>query len=220
MIIESGPRGLRKGKVMKLNNEEDKFFIIGQLKDEKSWIKRQFDTGRTYQLSHRKHNKALDPSTMSIDEIIDYANINYINDEKMINRENLIHDLIVFENYKDDLKYDIENNKKLFDFTGMTIGAYAGILSIFEYGRKNRMKIPNTGGTEGSPTLRDIIKVYMIALGSFLKRNITIILIILSIFLVIIMYKKISTGRKSKFNRLKTVNQVVRVLTNIKEQLS
>lgn len=204
---------------MKLNNEEDKFFIIGQLKDEKSWIKRQFDTGRTYQLSYRKHNKALDPSKMSIDEIIDYANINYIKDETMINRENLNHDLIVFENYKDDLKYDIENNKKLFDFTGMTIGAYVGILSIFEYGRKNRRKIPNTGG-EGSPTLFERFKVYMNALGRFLKSHITIILIILSILLVVIMYKKISTGRKSKFNRLKTVNQVVRVLTNIKEQLA
>lgn len=74
---------------MKLDNEESKFFRIGQLKDEKSWIKRQFDTGRTYQLSYRKYNnKALDPSTMSIDEIIDYANINYIKDEKMINRGN------------------------------------------------------------------------------------------------------------------------------------
>ena len=204
---------------MKLNNEEDKFFIIGQLKDEKSWIKRQFDTGRTYQLSYRKHNKALDPSKMSIDEIIDYANINYIKDETMINRENLNHDLIVFENYKDDLKYDIENNKKLFDFTGMTIGAYVGILSIFEYGRKNRGRIPRTGG-EGSPTLFERFKVYMNALGRFLKSHITIILIILSILLVVIMYKKISTGRKSKFNRLKTVNQVVRVLTNIKEKLA
>ena len=206
---------------MKFDNEENKFFIIGQLKDEKSWIKRQFDTERIYQLSYRKYNnKTLDPSTMSIDEIIDYANINYIKDEKMINRENLNHDLIVFENYKDDLKYDIENNKKLFDFTGMTIGAYVGILSIFEYGRKNRVRIPRTGGIEGSPTLLDIIKVYMNALGSFLKSHITIILIILSILLVVIMYKKISTGRKSKFNRLKTVNQVVRVLTNIKEQLA
>ncbi len=204
---------------MKLNNEEDKFFIIGQLKDEKSWIKRQFDTGRTYQLSYRKHNKALDPSKMSIDEIIDYANINYIKDETMINRENLNHDLIVFENYKDDLKYDIENNKKLFDFTGMTIGAYVGILSIFEYGRKNRGRIPRTGG-EGSPTLFERFKVYMNALGRFLKSHITIILIILSILLVVIMYKKISTGRKSKFNRLKTVNQVVRVLTSIKEKLA
>lgn len=206
---------------MKLDNEESKFFRIGQLKDEKSWIKRQFDTGRTYQLSYRKYNnKALDPSTMSIDEIIDYANINYIKDEKMINRGNLIHDLTVFENYKDDLKYDIENNKKLFDFSGWLIAVLAGVFSIINTLNKDRRvkhpSIPNTGESNIWYYL-DRIKTLFIR---FIRENIAAIFLLIIILLVLLFYKKKTMGRKSKFNRLKTVNQVVRVLTNIKEQLS
>lgn len=206
---------------MKPNNEENKLFRIGQLKDEKSWIKKQFDTERTYQLSYRKHNnKILDPSTMSIEEIIDYANINYIKDEKMINRENLIHDLIVFENYKDDLKYDIENNKKLFDFTGWLIAVLAGVFSIINTLNKDRRvkypSIPHTGEFDIWYYL-DRIKTIFIR---FIRENIAAIFLLIIILLVLLFYKKKTMGRKSKFNRLKTVNQVVRVLTNIKEQLA
>lgn len=206
---------------MKLDNEESRFFRIGQLKDEKSWIKRQFDTARTYQLSYRKYNnKALDPSTMSIDEIIDYANINYIKDEKMINRGNLIHDLTVFENYKDDLKYDIENNKKLFDFTGWLVAVLAGVFSIINTLNKDRRvkypEIPPAGEIDIWYYL-DRIKTIFIR---FIRENIAAIFLLIIILLVLLFYKKKTMGRKSKFNRLKTVNQVVRVLTNIKEKLA
>lgn len=185
---------------------------IGELNNNKNRFKKMFDNTRTYNLVFKYNNKTLDPNNMKVQDIINYTKTNYIESKRQIQKECLVHDLIVFENYRDDLESDIKIKEKLFSFLGSIITLFSGALTII----KIEKRIPNTGGFH-NPNFFEKILVYASEFKKFLKDNMLLTAIFITIFIIFWIYKLKMYGRNSKFNKLKTVNQVIRVLINIKE---
>lgn len=188
---------------------------IGELNNKKNRIKKKFDNTRTYNLMFKYNNKILDPNNMKIQDIINYTKTHYIESKRLIPIECLVHDLIVFENYRDDLESDIRSNDNLFSFLGVLIGLFSGTFTIIEIGSK---RIPETGGFL-NPNIFEKILIYASKFKKFLEDNKILIAIFITIFTSIWIYKLVIYGRNSKSNKLKTVNQVIRVLINIKESM-
>lgn len=191
---------------------------IGELNNKKNRIKKKFDNTRTYNLMFKYNNKTLDPNNMKVQDIINYTKTHYIESKRLIQIECLVHDLIVFENYRDDLESDIRSKQKLFSFLGALIALFSGTLSIIEFGIKRRRRIPRTGGFL-NPNFFEKILVYLSKFKKFLEDNKLLTAIVITIFISIWIYKLVIYGRNSKSNKLKTVNQVIRVLINIKESM-
>lgn len=207
---------------------------IGELNNKKNRIKKKFDNTRTYNLMFKYNNKTLDPNNMKVQDIINYTKTHYIESKRLIQIECLVHDLIVFENYRDDLESDIRSKQKLFSFLGALIALFSGTLSIIEFGIKRKPiiqtiptiptipkipgfpGIPETGGITCTIFLENI-RVYASMFIRFLKDNMLLTAIFITFFISFWIYKLVINGRNSKFNKLKTVNQVIRVLINIKE---
>ncbi len=198
---------------------------IGELNNNKNRIKKMFDNTRTYNLMFKYNNKILDPNNMKVQDIINYTKTHYIESKRQIQKECLVHDLIVFENYRDDLESDIRNKEKQFSFLGALIALFSGALTIIEFGIKRKpiiqtiprkLRIPPTGGFLNTIFFGKIL-VYASKFKWFLKDNMLLTMIFITFFTIFWIYKFKIYRRNSKFNKLKTVNQVIRVLINIKE---
>lgn len=189
---------------------------IGELNNNKNLIKKMFDNTRTYNLMFKYNNKTLDPNNMKVQDIINYTKTNYIESKRLIQKECLVHDLIVFENYRDDLESDIRSKEKLFSFLGILVGLLSGALTIIQFERNKRPGIPPAGGILNLNFFEKIL-AYASEFKKFLVDNKISITIFIIIFTIAWIYKLVIYRRNSKFNKLKTVNQVIRVLINIKE---
>ncbi|OFO61419.1 hypothetical protein HMPREF3023_02380 [Peptoniphilus sp. HMSC075B08] len=190
---------------METNDNFNEQLTIGRIKNKNSYLKGLFSLKREYQLSYKKHCFLQDPQYMDVQEIIDYIQINYVNYQGKNEKAKLINDLVVLENYKDDLEENIAIRKNIFNIwtyfitisvsliTLQNMLSQLGEIGSGEKGESNETVLPYTGPST------EIQKILIICV------------------LIAIFYKLIISYRNSTTNRLKTVNQSIRVLENLKQ---
>lgn len=199
---------------------------IGEVKDEKRIIKKLFNQSRIYKLSYPKDGKILNPNEMDIKEIIEYVKLNYIQDNSLDNEFDkgfLKNDLIILKNYQHDLRYDINISEGFCKF----INALFLFLSTVVILNKNTLI---TRADEGSRTNDGELKKFSISifkLGmTFIKsifkaittyKGVSILVVIT--FIASLSYFLLKHGKKSKSNKLKTINQAIRVLETIEKEI-
>ena len=210
---------------METNDNFNEQLTIGRIKNKNSYLKGLFSLKREYQLSYKKHGFLEDPQYMDVQEIIDYIQINYVNYQGKNEKAKLINDLVVLENYKDDLEETIAIRKNIFNIwqyfitISVSLVTLRNILSQVKNSKKGG-PIPNTGTLDEDLIIVEIfyrIKSFIFRILYFIKNSQEIQTILIICVLIAIFYKLAISYKNSSANRLKTVNQSIRVLENLKE---
>lgn len=210
---------------MKFNDNFSKQLSIGRIKNKSLNVKRIFSLNREYQLSYKNCGLKKDPQYMDVQEIINYIQINYINHQGRNNKAKLINDLITFENYRDDLEGVIENRRNILSLWKYFITVSATLVTLrnmlYEIKHsKHGIDILNTGSTKKDILIIEIyhkIRHLIFGVLEFIKNSEEIQTIIIICILIDIFYKLAISYRNSSTNRLKTINQSIRVLENLKQ---
>lgn len=210
---------------METNDNFNEQLTIGRIKNKNSYLKGLFSLKREYQLSYKKHGFLEDPQYMDVQEIIDYIQINYVNYQGKNEKAKLINDLVVLENYKDDLEETIAIRKNIFNIwkyfitISVSLVTLRNILSQVKNSKKGG-PIPNTGTLDENLIIVEIfyrIKSFIFRILYFIKNSQEIQTILIICVLIAIFYKLAISYKNSSANRLKTVNQSIRVLENLKQ---
>lgn len=163
-----------------------------------------------------KSEEIFNPRDMRINEIEDYINSHYV-DQEYIDKTKITNDLVIFKTYRDDLKIDTENDGKFPNLLSIIMTVYIAFLSLEIADRSNyfselfRLKEKKA---DNSMIAEMSEKIHQVS-GNIL----VIISIIILISLFTLLFSVIRTGKRSKTNRLKVVNNVVYILEAIKENL-
>lgn len=210
---------------METNDNFNEQLTIGRIKNKNSYLKGLFSLKREYQLSYKKHGFLEDPQYMDVQEIIDYIQINYVNYQGKNEKAKLINDLVVLENYKDDLEETIAIRKNIFNIwkyfitISVSLVTLRNILSQVKNSKKGG-PIANTGTLDENLIIVEIfyrIKSFIFRILYFIKNSQEIQTILIICVLIAIFYKLAISYKNSSANRLKTVNQSIRVLENLKQ---
>lgn len=210
---------------METNDNFNEQLTIGKIKNKNSYLKGLFRLKREYQLSYKKHCFLQDPQYMDVQEIIDYIQINYVNYQGKNEKAKLINDLVVLENYKDDLEETIAIRKNIFNIwkyfitISVSLVTLRNMLSQVKNSKKGG-PIPNTGTLDEDLIIVEIfyrIKSFIFRILYFIRNSQEIQTILIICVLIAIFYKLIISYRNSTTNRLKTVKQSIRVLENLKQ---
>ena len=132
-----------------------------------------------------------DPQYMNSKELIQYLNSNYNNDKKL-DVDKIINDLIVFKSYRQDLEISIKKDDLFSNFMTDLVTIFIGVVALMT-------------------SLKDIIITYDILI-SFLK------VYALFTVLTLIMYK-LRTSKKYLYEHLKAVNINIYTLEAIKKEM-
>ena len=213
------------GEFMKLNEDFNNQLTIGKIKNKTFYLNKIFSLKREYKLSYKEDGISEDPQYMDVQEIINYIQTNYLNHQEEKDKSKLINDLIIFQNYRDDLEGCIEIRKNIFNLWKYFITITATLVTLKDIFWKvdnsiTRRRIPKTGGRDENSIIIEIfyrIKSFVFRIWNFIKNSQEIRTILIICILIAIFYKLAISYKNSSANRLKTVKQSIRVLENLKE---
>lgn len=195
---------------------------IGKLKDKSQCVIGNFSLKRKYELSYKKAGFKSDPQDMDTEEIINYIQRNYISNKGRNNKAKLINDLIIFENYRDDLESIMKNRRDILDLWKYLITISVALVSLKNMLDKLEIEYYNPLPKAGPPMriLEMIIEMIIestLRIVRFIIYSPEIRSILILCFLLSVIYNLIISYKNSKTNKLKTINQSIRVLENIKQ---
>lgn len=200
---------------------------IGEVKVEKRIIKKLFNQSRIYKLSYPKDGKILDPNEMGIKEIIEYVKLNYIPDNSHNNELNkgfLKNDLIIFKNYQDDLRYYISISEGFCKFIN---GLFLFLSTVAILINSTLITRADEGSHTSDSVNKELQNVSIPKLITRLIKSIFqvittnkgVLILVALTFIASGLYLLLKFGKKSKPNRLKTINQAIRVLETIEKEI-
>lgn len=162
--------------------------------------------GRYYHLSHSLNNK-IDPQEMSLKEIKEYIEDNYVNSD-YINKYELVNDLNIFKSLREELKIKDETDKFYTDVISFIVTIFAissavavGFLSVEE----------------------KVVKLRKCNVNAFYVANFDYIFKVMKFLPIVgviyILYCFMRVSKRSFSNKLKTINHAVFTLEAIEENL-
>lgn len=175
--------------------------------EEQSFFYKTFDLqGRYYHLSHSLNNK-IDPQEMSIKEIKQYIQDNYVNAEE-INKYELINDLNIFKTLREVITIKDNSHKFLVDTVSFIITILAIALAV----------------AVGFLSVEDnVVSLKFCDVNEFYKTNMNFVLNIIrmlpEIGAIYIFLYYMAVGKKFGLNKLKTINHVIFTLEAIEDNL-
>lgn len=114
---------------MAYKNTLKDYLTFEKLKEDKSKIDKYFNQEREYQLSFKSDNYENNPHHMTIKNVIDYVQTNYV-EQDTIEKGNLINDLVVFKTCRDNIELGIDDQGFIINILAIQIATYAVIVSI------------------------------------------------------------------------------------------